>query len=242
MPSYNVRVLRSRRVELHATPRRASPPSRRLVEGAEVLRAGSDVRLAGGGEVGLAREGEEEAAPPNSLYSPVIDLSVTVETLDEQENADGDGNVAQEGDMMTPEIVREDDTLDLSAILDIPAFEPQQAAPVLAPITPPRQQDLNGTIDLTHSPTLPPESPATPTSPCTGPLASLLCPVCLNSLEITKKKGRRILSTSCGHVFCGSCLPRSLASTGRCPSCRSRCTSLLLAHVERRGSQLALIY
>ena len=236
MSSHNVRVLRSgvyiTSCNFPGAPAPPPPTSRirRLVEGEGVPRAGR-AGLAGGGEV--------EAAPPDSLDFLVIDLLETDDSLDEQEAiAYVDVNVAQEGDVMPPEILRHNNTLDISANLDLPVLDPLQAAPVLAPFTPPRQQDLNSTIDLTESPTPQPESPASPISPCTGPLASLLCPVCLDSLAMVKKKGRRILSTSCGHVFCGSCLPRSLAATGCCPSCRSRCTSLL-ARNARQGSEFA---
>ena len=46
------------------------------------------------------------------------------------------------------------------------------------------------------------------------------CPVCLRSLQTLKLRGCSIMSTICGHIFCGKCLPQSLKSNGRCPSCR----------------------
>ena len=46
------------------------------------------------------------------------------------------------------------------------------------------------------------------------------CPVCLRSLQTLKRRGCSIMSTICGHIFCGKCLPQSLKSNGRCPSCR----------------------
>ena len=51
---------------------------------------------------------------------------------------------------------------------------------------------------------------------------SVQCPVCMESLETIKRSGADILSTVCGHIFCSNCLPASLTSTGRCPSCRRR--------------------
>merc|ERR1712098_846083 len=44
------------------------------------------------------------------------------------------------------------------------------------------------------------------------------CPVCLRNLQILKRRGCSIMSTICGHIFCGKCLPLSLKSNGRCPS------------------------
>merc|ERR1719369_2698524 len=58
--------------------------------------------------------------------------------------------------------------------------------------------------------------------PMEGPMASLFCPVCLDSYAGVKKKGNQVLSTCCGHIFCSVCLPRSLATSDRCPTCRHK--------------------
>ena len=49
---------------------------------------------------------------------------------------------------------------------------------------------------------------------------SIQCPVCLRSLQSLKRRGYGIVSTMCGHLFCSKCLPQSLRSNGRCPTCR----------------------
>eukprot|EP00092_Neocalanus_flemingeri_P035200 GFUD01038304.1.p1 GENE.GFUD01038304.1~~GFUD01038304.1.p1 ORF type:complete len:311 (-),score=59.50 GFUD01038304.1:131-1063(-) len=103
------------------------------------------------------------------------------------------------------------------------------------------------TIDLTDSPvrsTLP--SPASSTSPPSSPgsesppssplasspssasldssnsSASLKCPVCLETFYAIRKRGSRLVSTTCGHVFCGRCLPACVRTSGQCPTCRRR--------------------
>jgi len=58
--------------------------------------------------------------------------------------------------------------------------------------------------------------------PMEGPMASLFCPVCLDSYAGVMEKGNRVLSTRCGHIFCSFCLPRSLATSDRCPTCRHK--------------------
>eukprot|EP00092_Neocalanus_flemingeri_P015763 GFUD01017065.1.p1 GENE.GFUD01017065.1~~GFUD01017065.1.p1 ORF type:complete len:292 (-),score=56.74 GFUD01017065.1:114-989(-) len=103
------------------------------------------------------------------------------------------------------------------------------------------------TIDLTDSPvrptlpspassTSPPSSPRAESSP-SSPLAasppsasldsshssaSLKCPVCLETFYAIRKRGSRLVSTTCGHVFCGRCLPACVRTSGQCPTCRRR--------------------
>merc|ERR1712059_204113 len=49
----------------------------------------------------------------------------------------------------------------------------------------------------------------------------LKCPVCLDPLADLKKSGVSAMATTCGHIFCSTCLPASLvAGAGRCPTCR----------------------
>jgi len=52
-----------------------------------------------------------------------------------------------------------------------------------------------------------------------------MCPVCLDSFSEVKASGRQVMSTTCGHVFCGECLNGVLNenATGRkCPTCRKK--------------------
>lgn len=79
---------------------------------------------------------------------------------------------------------------------------------------------LETTIDLTDSPITNQGTSPLPSDP----LASLTCPVCLDTLASITRRGGRVVSTRCGHVFCGSCLPRCIQATGQCPTCRTRLT------------------
>jgi len=79
---------------------------------------------------------------------------------------------------------------------------------------------LETTIDLTDSPITNQGTSPLPS----GPLASLTCPVCLDTLASITRRGGRVVSTRCGHVFCGSCLPRCIQAAGQCPTCRTRLT------------------
>lgn len=46
------------------------------------------------------------------------------------------------------------------------------------------------------------------------------CPVCLDGLPVISSTGRSLMSTVCGHIFCSRCIPASIRSNGRCPTCR----------------------
>jgi len=92
------------------------------------------------------------------------------------------------------------------------------------------------TIDLTESPArrarpesipaIPPMLPpprkerriATPISPESSPK----CPVCLETFRSVHGRGHGLVSTLCGHVFCGRCLPACVRTSGHCPTCRKR--------------------
>jgi len=47
------------------------------------------------------------------------------------------------------------------------------------------------------------------------------CPICWDSLALLDGD-RTILSTSCGHLFCSSCIVTAINSSKSCPTCRSR--------------------
>ena len=69
------------------------------------------------------------------------------------------------------------------------------------------------------------------------------CPVCLRTLEKIKSNNGRFVVTSCGHLFCASCIDmiaeqggRKIAENGKkytkCPTCRKK----VLAHsMEEHG-------
>ena len=55
--------------------------------------------------------------------------------------------------------------------------------------------------------------------------AKLVCPVCLDSASEVKATGRRLMATTCGHVFCEECVKgilNNLASGRNCPTCRKK--------------------
>jgi len=53
-------------------------------------------------------------------------------------------------------------------------------------------------------------------------LAALKCPVCLEPFLSIRLRGSNLVSTVCGHVFCGKCLPACVRISGHCPTCRMR--------------------
>jgi len=97
------------------------------------------------------------------------------------------------------------------------AHVPPNPRPLQRPIGPPVMVDLtdspaskvNLSFDLTESP-----------ENHSG--VSVQCPVCLESLGSIKRSGCDLVSTVCGHIFCSRCLPASLRSSGKCPTCRRR--------------------
>lgn len=145
----------------------------------------------------------------------VIDLSETLDEVDEVEHEEEDEVEHEEEDEDAGDEETEPEDEERSPL---PAT-PQQAGPRVPGL-------MDATIDLTDSPpprlASPPPAPPSPASPYTGPLSAIQCPICLDSLAAVRRRGRTILSTICGHVFCSACLPRALAATGRCPACRAR--------------------
>jgi len=55
-----------------------------------------------------------------------------------------------------------------------------------------------------------------------SPPASLKCPVCMEPFQSIRRRGANLVSTVCGHVFCGKCLPACVRISGHCPSCRKK--------------------
>jgi hypothetical protein len=74
-------------------------------------------------------------------------------------------------------------------------------------------------IDLTDSPLQ-----ARPS----GETSAILneCPICLSEFKVLSTKGRSLLSTRCGHVFCSRCLLRVVTRRAApiCPICRTPVT------------------
>ncbi|NWY90595.1 RNF4 ligase, partial [Loxia curvirostra] len=49
---------------------------------------------------------------------------------------------------------------------------------------------------------------------------AIRCPICMDSYSEIVRRGRQLMSTLCGHVFCSRCLPIALETTHMCPTCR----------------------
>ncbi|KZS18863.1 uncharacterized protein LOC116929767 [Daphnia magna] len=53
-------------------------------------------------------------------------------------------------------------------------------------------------------------------------LLQIQCPICLDSLSQVKQANQQMHSTICGHLFCGPCIRKVIASTQQCPTCRQK--------------------
>jgi len=85
--------------------------------------------------------------------------------------------------------------------------------------------DIINVIDLTDSPT-PSTSSVLPnvTQPKSSSANQISgCSICLDTYVEIKDAGKTIVSTTCGHVFCDTCLQSSLKNNGsQCPVCRKK--------------------
>jgi len=82
----------------------------------------------------------------------------------------------------------------------------------------------NDTIDLTDSPLRQSQilnNISSPRQEQTESPPSLKCPVCMEDFLVIRRRGSRLVSTICGHVFCGKCLPACVRTRGQCPTCRT---------------------
>jgi len=178
------------------------------------------------------RERGGPPAPHNSLDMSVINLNGTV-AIDEEPQQEvfyNPNEVASLEDILTF-----DDDSSFEDIDIVPPVDPNARAILDAAIA--QRSSLNTTIDLTDSPvrsSSPPSNQSSPSSPRPEPIlspsnslsspssASLKCPVCLEAFSVIRGRGSRLVSTLCGHVFCGKCLPACVRTSGQCPTCRRR--------------------
>jgi len=177
----------------------------------------------------LERERGGPPAPHNSLDMSVINLNETV-AIDEE---------PQPEVFYTPptleDILAFDDDSSFDDVDIVPPVDPNARAILDANIS--QRSSLNMTIDLTDSPvrsSSPPTNQSPPSSPTPELLqspsntssspssASLKCPVCLEAFSSIRRRGSRLVSTLCGHVFCGKCLPACVRTSGQCPTCRRK--------------------
>lgn len=70
-----------------------------------------------------------------------------------------------------------------------------------------------------------PEANTSLNSSLTSPdLKTMDCPICMdNSREIRRSK-RQLATTTCGHIFCSTCIRRAVTSQHACPTCRKKLT------------------
>jgi len=155
--------------------------------------------------------------PHNSLDLTVIELSDTVIVNEEtiQWETISEGSARHDDD--------EDDIFD--EIQGVPPVDPNLRAMLDAAIA--SRSSLETTIDLTDSPVRSPSSSGpllsqSPPSQSSPSSSSLKCPVCLETFSAIRQRGSRLVSTVCGHVFCGRCLPACVRTSGQCPACRKR--------------------
>jgi len=172
----------------------------------------------------VRREERGRGGPPvphNSLDLSVINLSDSVDGNEETlqwETVEDD--TTPEG----PDRQDDDDDNIFDETQGVPPVDPNLRAMLEAVIE--RRISLETTIDLTDSPVRSPSSPVpllSQSPPSQGsPSSSLKCPVCLETFSAIRQRGSRLVSTVCGHVFCGRCLPACVRTSGQCPACRKR--------------------
>lgn len=56
------------------------------------------------------------------------------------------------------------------------------------------------------------------------PSKKICCPICLDDEETIKRRKRRLMSTTCGHVFCDKCIRSAVQMQSKCPTCRKKLT------------------
>jgi len=134
----------------------------------------------------------------------------------------------------------------LTAPQDLPAMLPNRLVRSTRPLTPQRPRyrtfyrSRSNRIESPDTPPRPPRSlspqPPRPRflspqqsnveSPrltqLVSPPLSMKCPVCLEPFQSIRSRGSNLVSTVCGHVFCGKCLPACVRINGNCPTCRKQ--------------------
>jgi len=179
------------------------------------------------------RERGGPSAPRNSLDLSAISVNEIIDVNDESD-ADG-GNIDEDSILRDLDSDGHEHENYRSIIHNINEY-------VNAPLIPMNALEeintLDMTIDLTESPVrsvrppsistrlpvllTPPRSQnvVSSSSPVSSPMPK--CPVCLESFRSVHSRGHRLVSTLCGHVFCGRCLPACVRTSGHCPTCRKR--------------------
>ncbi|XP_062515995.1 E3 ubiquitin-protein ligase RNF4-like [Corticium candelabrum] len=58
--------------------------------------------------------------------------------------------------------------------------------------------------------------------PSQAVILGITCPVCMDSADQILADKRKLVSTTCGHVFCGKCIRSAIRRQHMCPTCRKR--------------------
>jgi len=165
------------------------------------------------------RERGGPSAPRNSLDLSAMDVNETIDVNDESDDGE---NIEEEP--LAVELDGHDDENTTSLIPNQNEYMDIQGVPPLIPTSTinaldgdePEANSLDVTIDLTESPVRrarpvsiptpmlpPPRSQQRIAAPSSSVSASPKCPVCLESFGDVHRRGNRLVSTLCGHVFCG---------------------------------------
>jgi len=99
-----------------------------------------------------------------------------------------------------------------SSRIESPNTPPRPPRLLLSP-QPPRPRPLSHQQANVDSPRL---------TQLNSPPPSMKCPVCLEPFQSIRSRGSNLVSTTCGHVFCGKCLPACVRINGNCPTCRKK--------------------
>ncbi|KAJ7392509.1 E3 ubiquitin-protein ligase rnf4 [Desmophyllum pertusum] len=55
-----------------------------------------------------------------------------------------------------------------------------------------------------------------------SPLKKITCPICMDDEQTIKRRKRKLMSTTCGHVFCDQCIRSAVQMQSKCPTCRKK--------------------
>lgn len=50
----------------------------------------------------------------------------------------------------------------------------------------------------------------------------ICCPICWDDDKTIKRRKRKLMSTTCGHVFCDQCIRNAVQMQNKCPTCRKK--------------------
>lgn len=106
-------------------------------------------------------------------------------------------------------------TLDDSDEISIETIK--EVTPASQHVRPTKSSTTSTLLSTQHTPRSTSKRPIRPETPPNTPK----CPICIETFANVKKRGLKIVTTKCGHIFCDFCLKRAMSENGRtCPKCR----------------------